>query len=165
MKKIRNVFLLPAVLALTVSCDEVRGYDDYDPGQTPTVTMNGEWFIDIVDQGSGDVLAEHVLHKTYDAGFGNGQMYIDDEQNGYYIKGLVNTDLNNLTFYTSGVENLADPGSTFNITDGKILKNAARSRDGNVVDSIYFRAEFSYDPGTTIIFSGHKRTGFLEDEY
>ena len=34
-----------------------------------------------------------------------------------------------------------------------------------MVDSIYIRAEFGDDPGTDYEFAGHRRTGFLEDDY
>lgn len=155
-------FFCVFIISSTVSCSE-RGYDDYDAGGTPTQTLNGEWFIDIIDEASGDVLVQHILHKTYDSN--DGRMFVDDNKAGYYIKGKVDVNIPGLSFTTTNEENLADPGSTFNITNGKIIKNAAKSKDGNVVDSIYFKGEFSYDPGTIIIFSGHKRTGFLEDEY
>lgn len=164
MKNIKRLLLLVGVFAFAfTSCDE-DGYEDYDAGTTPTVSMNGEWWIDIIDEASGDVLAQHILHKTYDTNNGDSRMFIDDMQNGYWIKGTVATDVTNMTFSTTEEPNLADSG-TFNVTDGKIWKNAAESKTGNVVDSIYFKGEFSYDPGTIIIFAGHKRTGFLEDEY
>ncbi len=165
MKNIKKIVLLLGIFAFAfVSCEE-DGYEDYDAGTTPSVEMNGEWWVDIIDEGSGTVLAQHILHKTYDTNTGDGRMFIDDMQNGYWIKGTVAVDLTNLTFSTTDEENLVDPGSTFNVTEGKILKNAAESESGVVVDSIYFKGEFSYDPGTIIIFAGHKRTGFLEDEY
>jgi hypothetical protein len=153
-------------LALFLSCDDDRGYDDYDAGGTPTAALNGEWWIDLSDEATGDVLVQHILHKTADSGMNDGRMYIDDAEGGYFIKGLVETDPGTLTFSTTDEENLLDPGTTFTITEGRIMKNAAHSRNGTVVDSIYFKGHFSYDdPGTTVIFAGHRRTGFLEDEY
>jgi hypothetical protein len=97
-------------------------------------------------------------------------MYVSDQVGstetftGWYLVSQVDYNLKDLTFSAAGAENAAD-GSIVNITEGKILKNAALSKAGNVVDSIYFKGEFDYDPGTIIIFSGHKKTGFLEDEY
>ncbi|MNK01009.1 Lipid-binding putative hydrolase [compost metagenome] len=155
------------IISSAVSCNE-RGFDDYEAGGTPTQALNGEWFIDISDE-DGNVYAEHTLHRTFDDNA--GKMYISDrigpedtDYSGWYLVSKVNYDLTNLTFNASNAENDAD-GSIVNITEGKILKNAAKSKDGNVVDSIYFKGEFDYDPGTIIIFAGHKRTGFLEDEY
>lgn len=100
MKKINSALFAIGFLALA-SCDEARGYDDYEIKSSPTAALNGEWFIDITDQGSGDVLAQHILHKTYDTGQNDMRMYIDDEQEGYYIKGKVTVDVNNLTFNTA----------------------------------------------------------------
>jgi len=172
MKKIKlNIIkLLPCIFlagALT-SCED-KGYDDYDPGAGNTVSMNGEWYIDVMDEATGTVYVQHALHKTYDNGTDDGRMYISDRIgnsdsfSGWWLEGLVDVNLENMTFSATGEENLAD-GSIFTITEGKILKDAARSIDGSVTDSIYFKGEFDYDPGTIIIFAGHRRTGFLEDE-
>ena len=160
---LKKIYALSFILAI-VSCDD-KGFDEYDTGSTPTQELNGEWFIDIIDEATGDVLAQHILHRTYDTTLNDGKMYINDYKAGYYLGGKVNTNTENLTFSTTAEENFQDPGSTFNITEGKILKKSARSQSGTVVDSIYFKGEFSYDPGVIIIFAGHKRTGFLEDEY
>lgn len=165
MKNIKNIviLLIATIPVLLISCDE-DGYDDYGQDGTPAQEMSGEWFIDIIDGASGDVLATHTYHETYDNNEGNSTMVIDDHQNGWWLKGNVNINLNDLTFSVTDEPNQNDEGSTFNITEGKILKNAAHSPTGAVVDSIYFKGEFSYDPGTIIIFSGYKRTGFLEEE-
>ncbi len=81
------------------------------------------------------------------------------------MKGKLNVNPANLTFDVSKEPNLLDPGTTFTITEGKIIKNAAKSKTGVVVDSIYFKAEFSYEPGVIYIHSGHKRTGLEEDDF
>jgi hypothetical protein len=52
-----------------------------------------------------------------------------------------------------------------NLTEGKILPLAGKSRSGNVTDSIYFKANFSDDPSNTYVISGTARTGFIEDDY
>ncbi|MHA3787313.1 lipid-binding protein [Flavobacterium hauense] len=170
MKNKFNILKMLTLVFVTVNlvaCND-RGYEDYDAGGTPSQVMNGEWYIDISDV-DGNVYAQHTLHRTFDDN--NGKMFIsdrigpeDDDYSGWYLVSRVNYDLSNLTFSAAGTDNDAD-GSIVNITEGKILKNAAHSQSGNVVDSIYFKGEFDYDPGTIIIFSGHKRTGFEEDEY
>jgi hypothetical protein len=158
----KNIFFCTFLFASLVSCDN-SGYDDYTKVERPSIEMNGEWYIDISD--ASGLLAQHTHHVTYDTNDGNNTMYINDNKDGYYLKGKLNVDTSNLTFSVADEDNLLDPGSSFTITEGKILKNAARSKGGNVTDSIYFKGEFSYDPGNIIIFSGHKRTGFLEDNY
>jgi len=155
------------VATLAVACDD-KGYDDFNQGGTPTQALNGEWFIDVLDT-DGNVLVPHALHKTYDTNDGDGTMYISDRIgaesfSGWYLESKVQTNVPNFTFSATDAENVSD-GSVVTITNGKILKNAAHSRAGNVVDSIYFEGEFDYDPGNKVIFAGHRKTGFLEDEY
>jgi hypothetical protein len=175
MKKIKQNLLKLAVCAFMVtafsSCND-EGYADYDAGSSPTQNLNGEWYVDIIDEASGDVLVQHVIHNTYDTGDNDGRMFINDYQEGYWLGGKVNTNTSDLTFSVTDEPNFNDalddegvPETTFTITDGKVMKKAAHSKAGNITDSIYFKGTFSYDPETVIIFSGHKRTGFEEDDY
>jgi hypothetical protein len=167
MKIIKNNInkILFGIFTITTlgSCQN-DGFDEYEPVVTPSVEMNGEWYIDIID-ASGKVLAQHAKHRTYDTNKGDNTMVINDNKLGWYLKGNVNVDTKNLTFSTTDEVNQNDPGSTFTITEGKILKGAGHSKTGAVTDSIYFKGEFSYDKGNVLIFAGHKRTGFLEDNY
>jgi hypothetical protein len=163
MKKAINKIALISILFIGLVSCENDGYEDYKQENSPSVALNGEWYIDIIKASNGSVQVEHALHKTYDSN--DGKMYIDDAKNGWWLKGKLNVNTADLTFNTSNEPNLNDPGSTFTITEGKIIKNAAKSKTGVVVDSIYFKAEFSYEPGAIYIHSGHRRTGFLEDEY
>jgi len=166
---IRNIVVALSVVTTAISCDN-QGYDDYNPGGTPTQQLNGEWFIDISD-AEGNVLAQHTLHKTFDTNEGNGTMYLSDRIGegpddfaGYYLESKVQTDIANFTFSANDVENAAD-ASRVTITNGKILRGQGHSATGVVTDSIYFEGEFDYDPGNKIIFAGHRRTGFAEDEF
>jgi hypothetical protein len=162
--KITAILLCVVALPAFTSCDD-QGYDDYDAGETPVQAMSGEWFIDITDDATGDLLVAHALHKTYNTGTGSDEtMYINDQQNGWWLGGIVNINLDDLTFSVTGEENFQDPGTTFTITEGKIMRDAATSPTGATVDSIYFKATFSYDPASVLTFSGYRRTGFVEEE-
>ncbi|HEX8577550.1 MAG TPA: lipid-binding protein [Flavobacterium sp.] len=164
-------FLSFLLIAGFASCEN-KGYEEYDVKTTTTIAMDGEWFVDITNQASGTTLAQHVNYRTYDVSVDDdGSMYIENNlpsTSQYILRGKIGTDITALTF--SSATNEANikrlpAGATFTITEGKILKNAARSRSGNVVDSIYFKGVLSNLPGVQLIYSGHKRTGFLEDEY
>ncbi|WP_269226301.1 lipid-binding protein [Flavobacterium eburneipallidum] len=162
MKKIiSKIAFVSILIAGLISCED-NGYEEYKKGNTPSVAMNGEWYIDISDE-SGDILVQHAMHKTFDAN--DGKMYINDAKLGWWLKGKLNVNPTDLTFNVTKEANLNDPGTTFTITEGKIIKNAAKSKTGVMVDSIYFVAEFSYDPGVKYIHAGHRRTGFLEDDF
>lgn len=170
MKNIKSFFKYAiACTALSVgivACEE-DGYDDYDAGHAATQAMNGEWVIDITDAATGDLYVSHAIHKTYDM---DGALYIsdrvgssEDEFTGWWLETPLAADLGNLTFSATEQENTAD-GSIVTITNGKILKKATPSAAGVMLDSIYFEGVFDYDPETTLIFAGHRRTGFPEDE-
>lgn len=164
MKIIKNslIKVLFGILLFTsfTSCDEGG---DPDPGMTNTGQFAGDWFINITDS-NGDVYDEHVLHSTYNTSANDNTMWIDDHENGYWIKCKITIDENG-NFTATNAENLID-GSFVTITDGKIEKGAAVSQGGHTVDKISFRAHFDYDaPGYDLIYEGHKRTGFIEDEY
>ncbi|RYJ37916.1 Lipid_bd domain containing protein [Flavobacterium anhuiense] len=165
MKKLKlNITrVLVAMLVLTsfVACDEVG---DTDPGGTSVESMSGDWFITLTDS-DGKVVVANALHETYNTAANDNTMWIDDAKHGYWIKCKVVVDVKTGTFSATSADNLLD-GSKVTITNGKIEKGAATSKGGHKVDKISFRAHFDYDPaGYDILYEGHKRTGFYEDEY
>lgn len=152
-----------AVLFIGLTACENDGYEEFKQQVSATSAMNGEWYIDVIKASNNSVQVQHALHRTYDSN--DGKMFIDDKKEGWYLKGKLNVNVPSLTFDTSKESNLLDPGTTFTITEGKILKNAGKSKTGVATDSIYFKAEFSYEPGVIYIHSGHRRTGFIEDDF
>jgi hypothetical protein len=170
MKKTINKIALISLLFLGLVSCENNGYEDYKQEATPSLAMNGEWYITITDEASGEIQVEHALHKTFDSK--DGKMYITDRIiasnppafTGWWLETKLDVNIKDLTFSITDALNTADE-SKVKITEGKIIKNAAKSKDGNVVDSIYFKAVFDYEPTQVLIYSGHKRTGFLEDDF
>lgn len=166
------------LIALTISCDEGG---EPDPVNTTTVNYAGDWFIDLKDS-DGATVASHVHHYSYNTSANDNTLWIDDKGDGYEIKCKVNVDLTNGSISATASPNIAtnyDPTKpttavnnpvyatdTVTITEGKIEKGTGLSKSGKIVDKISFKAHFSYDaPGYDILYNGHKRTGFLEDEY
>ncbi len=165
MNSIKNNFIkgLFAVLIVSAftSCDKTG---DSNPGGTSMQKYAGDWFIKGTDSDGNPSFA-YSLHSTYNTAANDNTMWIDDHQNGYYIKCKVTVNIADGTFTATDSPNLYD-GSLVTITEGKIEKNAATSLGGHTVDKISFTAHFDYDdPGYNIIYDGHKRTGFIEDEY
>lgn len=163
MKNIIIKLFVLTIGLIIVSCDEGG---DPDPGATSTVEFAGDWFIvGYFDDGSVAYNGDYVLHSTYNAASNDENFWIDDHDTFFELKTKVQANFNDFTF--SGPPNASElyTDGTVTISNGKILKNAGRSYGTRtVVDSIYFEAEFDWDPGTTYIFGGHKRTGFLEDD-
>lgn len=169
MNKVKNNFIkvLFSIFLITslASCDEGG---EPDPGMTTTGNYAGDWFITLTDS-DGVVLVEHALHSTYNTAANDNTMWLDDHENGYYIKSKIFMNIANGQFFANDATNIHDGGtddSTVTITEGQIVKFGAFSKAGHPVDKISFRVHYSYDPdGYDILYEGHKRTGFLEDEY
>ncbi|TDD96267.1 lipid-binding protein [Flavobacterium cellulosilyticum] len=164
MKLIKNniIKILFGILILTSfsSCDEGG---NPTIGGTTTKDFSGDWFITITD-ATGKVQVANALHYTYNTAANDNTMWIDDAKHGWYLKCKITVNLADGTFTATAQPNTIDSG-TVTITEGKIEKGAGKSKAGHVVDKISFKAVFSYDAGTKLTFVGHKRTGFLEDEY
>ena len=169
MKKILySLFLLFFVLA--------SGCEDFDPGGTATQNLSGDWWvkvemndngtwIDLTDEWIG---VERIMITTYNTAANvPTEIFVDDNHNFWEFKGKVKADAANYTFGSSDpVTNLSYDDSEFTVTDGKVLKGAGRSRTGVVTDSITFMIKFNDDSDEfDYRFSGHRRTGFTEDEY
>lgn len=171
MKNIKNnlIKVLFGIFLITSfsACDEGG---EPEIGQTNTVQWAGDWYITLRDS-NGDAIPgvdDNALHQTYNTAANDNTMWISDDQHGYYVKCKVVIDAAG-NFSATDVTNFDDGGTndtTVTITDGRIIKGGGTSRGGHIVDKITFRAHFSYDaPGYDILYEGHKRTGFFEDEY
>jgi hypothetical protein len=158
-----KLFILLALLSFGImSCD--LGDDPAVEG-TATQAVAGEWWTTFTINGE-DVysLGYQQITTSNTAANVPTEFLITDHAHtwDYKVKSPLNLDAK--TFGGSSLENLAYD-ITVNVTNGKILPNAATSTGGNVTDSIYFEVEFSDDPGTIYQVAGYRRTGFLEDEH
>ena len=159
--KLKIAFFGLLVLISFSSCDEGG---EPSMGGTNTKQYSGDWFIKGTDS-DGDDSFPYSLHSTYNTAANDNTMWIDDHRNGYWLKCKITINITDGTFTATDSENLYD-GSLVTITNGKIEKGTGLSQAGHVVDKISFTAHFDYDSdGYDILYEGHKRTGFLEDEY
>ncbi len=155
--------LLILVAFLTIGLMSCDLGDDPDPGGTATQAVAGEWFTTF--NVAGDVGGGYSLITTSNtaANVANEFLITDNgNQWDYKVKSPLNLDAK--TFGGTDLQNIAYDIKV-NITDGKILPGAATTTGGNVTDSIYFKIEFTDDPGTIYEVAGYRRTGFLEDEH
>lgn len=163
----KNMFkylILSLTFSVMISCDETG---DLEPGGTNTQAFAGDWHI-IAFENDGVTPAyggDYELFSTYNASSNDNNFWIDDHDSWMEIKSKVQvSSYDNLTFKGQVDAEELYTGGTVHVTNGKILKKAATSFGGRAVDSIYFEAEFDWDPGIIYKFAGHKRTGFLNDE-
>ena len=145
--------------------------NEVDPGQNAVKQMSNEWWGQIyVPDGSGGLTDigegyQHLLTSSTASGTADS-IFIDDFDGLLELKAKVACNVNELTFTTNGTavtERYTD--GTVVIENGKIFIDGGKSTSGVVVDSIYFEAEFDWEPGQVYILAGHGRTGFLEDEH
>jgi hypothetical protein len=183
MKKIiTGAFLVAFASLVLLSCDS----DDPTIGRTAGQEIAGEWWvtysIDGADVGGG--YSEIITSNT--AANVNTEMLISD---------IVTATAATGNFWTYKIKAQLDPtdkkfsadevtstgavrGTPYdikvNIAEGQIFLNEGKSKTGVVTDSIYFKIQFEDDEDDdgnaapylhTFVVSGHKRTGFTEDDF
>jgi hypothetical protein len=171
MKKRLYSILLGLLVAVT-GCD-----NDTDAGGTTARNLAGEWWVkvEIRDDGNWeDITAawlgvDRILVSTYNTAANlPTEIFVDDHANFWDFKGKVKADAVNFTFGAPDiVTNLQYDDSEFIVNEGKVLKSVGFSKTGVATDSITFIVSFNDDDPEWLEyrFSGHRRTGFLEDEY
>jgi hypothetical protein len=157
----KRIFVIIAGIAMVAvsSCSKKP-----DTGGTSAEKVANEWWVTFKVNGVDVYGLGTTALVTYNTAGNNGDIWIDDEEHTWEYKVKAQVDYSNLTFKATASQN-----EYYNIkatiTDGKILLNAAKSKTGNVTDSINFKVEFTDDPGTIYTVAGHARTRFAEDEY
>ncbi|KAA3621669.1 MAG: hypothetical protein DWQ02_27275 [Bacteroidetes bacterium] len=159
MKKIK-ILIMAAVMIQLTACDLGK---EPEIGGVALQEMCGEWWIRVsLDETP---LTGYYLMSTFNtAANTDSDLFIDDHEL-WPFKVSATADLGSMSMSGSNLDNLYDEAITVNIIEGKIIEDAATTSGGNKADSIYLRLEFADDPGNEYVYSGYKRTGFLEDEH
>ena len=161
MKKILSILFLTVIVFS--SCQK-----DPEVGGTAVQAMSGEWWVQIDGEGS------YYHFSTYNtAANSSTEMWIDDLESFWLMKGKVSVNLTDLSFSGNAVENVSPDyvgtGETFTITNGKIFPMATTGPASNAVtDSIAFDVTFSDDEvpnGTVYHMQGYRRTKYAEDDH
>jgi hypothetical protein len=124
---------------------------------------SGDWNIKITNSKNKTLIIKSSLYSTYAPYVSDGTMWISDFKKGVWLQCKIEVNLEKGTFTAIKQPNTVDKG-TVTITEGKFEKRKGILKAGNTLDKIYFKAEFSYDPGSILIFEGHKSTGLKEDK-
>ncbi len=159
MKKIAIAIITGTTILFFASCKKTL-----EPGKTAAVTAANGWWVTFKLGGSDVYGLGTFFLNTYNTSANDDSLWLDDLGNSWGFKCKTKIDYNNLTFTGTNVQNQTYDIKV-DITDGKILPMAGRSKSGNPTDSIYFKATFSDDPSDTYEISGTARTGFEEDDY
>lgn len=146
--------------ALFMVCVSSCEQDDPEPGGTAVQSLAGEWWVQIDGEGG------FYHFSTYNTAANvPTEMWLDDLETFWDMKGKVNVDIANLSFSAANTTN-EYYDITFTVDSGKIFPGVTKGPVSKAVtDSISFIVEFSDDPGTKYHLSGYKRTGFTSDDH
>lgn len=163
----RIIIFLGVILAAAgvISCQE-----DPAPGGTRVQDMAGEWWVHYeVETSPGnytEVGLGYVKLMTYNTASNTDSMWVNDLAHFWDFK--VKTGANPATKTFAVTEQIeTEHGAGVTIEQGQVLTGQGRSVSGVTTDSIHFVVSFSDDVpayGNKYRVSGHRRTGFLEDE-
>jgi len=162
-----TIKILMLSLLLITACSPNEEYEDYTVVESSVKSMAADWWVIALEPDGvtpafgGDYVQVTTTNTAADDGL---TMIIDDHRNWFEFRTKIDVNLSDRTFTgTDNVELYYD--AEIVLQNGNMTSNTYTTLTGTSVDEIYFEAEFDWYPGTTFIFKGHKRTGFLEDEY
>ncbi len=168
MKRIYSLFIICSFLFVLAGCEK----DEI--GSTATVKLAGNWYVStaLIDN-NGEVIEDDpyglgVFHlDTYNTAENvPNKIWISDNGEFWDFKGVLDADINSLTFQGENVLNIAYDDSEFTVKNGKILLGAARTPSGAVADSIVFDIKFNDDDPSVNGYriSGYRYTGLVGDD-
>jgi len=178
MKNYAKLIIGFALAFAVISCNK----EEYKAPSSKTLDMAGRWWTELYFDGNGDgVPNPDFLIFSY-ADFGGygiatsntaandaDSMIIEDVQGSWPFRIKAPVNLAERIFTPATVLNIQQDylgsGETVTIKEGKILKGAAHAKSGRVADSIYLKFEFSDDPGSIYIYTGHRDSGQPDDQY
>jgi len=168
MKKMRICILILSVVFAFSACDNHNEDIDY----TAVGKLAGQWWVKYEVETSPGVWSDiyevgHLPLMTYNTASNSAtEMFVDDQKAFWDYKTKVDVTQGSLNFgSTKELDNLSYE-SKLVITDGVVIFDAGRSKTGGITDSICFKVRFLDDDDNNVFrVSGHKRTGWDDDEY
>jgi hypothetical protein len=168
--KIRYTYIIALLFVLGTfsACER----DDPEIEMTAIGDMAGEWYVTHKVETSPGVFEDifgvgYVVINTFNTSENTpDSMFVDDLGHFWDYQALVNVERASKTFSAENAENLNYDSNGVTISNGKIIIGGGQSRTGVETDSIYYEVSFGDDDDNfTYIVSGHRRTGFEEDEF
>lgn len=166
--------LLSLIITLLVfsACDKK---DDFVNENSKAVALAGEWYVhyDHPVYGADPFGVGYTSIITYNTAADDGQeIWLSDQGNFWTYLVKIPGNVQQLSF--GGQDTVINHINGYEIKvlvrNGKIIEDASERPSGAIADSIYFELWFEDLEGETgiasdtLIVSGYRRTGFLEDE-
>jgi hypothetical protein len=170
MKK--NILFIALFAVMLYSCDKKEKFVNEE---SKVVKIAGEWYVhyDHPVFGADPFDVGYLSLITYNTSADDGQaMWINDQGNFWTYQVKIPVNVSDLTFGSQDtVLNAIDGyGIKVLVRNGKVINKVSLRPSGALADSIYFELWFEDLEGSTgiagdtLIVSGYRRTGFLEDE-
>ncbi len=160
-----NKLMILAFVALGLSACQKEYVKETIPGSE----LAGRWYVEYTVGGEDIYGVGHTTLLTYTTAAADGkEIIVTDEDHFWSFKAKTPANPAGLSFgSTDSTTSLVDGYDIKMIVkNGMIIPGAGRSKTGVVTDSIYMVVGFADDaPGAEYVVSGHRRTGFIEDEY
>ncbi|HVW99064.1 MAG TPA: lipid-binding protein [Candidatus Babeliaceae bacterium] len=169
----KNIAISSVILTIFLSCVLLNSCQkDIDVGATSAVKVANQWWCHFLDEDGNEIVG-YFPFTTYNTSANKDSMWIDDNQNVVAFKVKVKFNSDGTFETTKSMNEYYDPTDDnpdaypeyVVVSDGKVMTNAAKSKTGVVVDSIYMKVSFSDDPGATYIIAGLAKTGWDDDDY
>lgn len=166
MKLNKFIYILLAVFILS-ACETMEKPDKENSSVYP---ISGQWWVKMETESAPGKWSEVVGYSkllTYNtASNSSDTIWISDEGKIWNFKVKCPIALSNSTFSMkdSVINSVADYSINVKVNDGFVSLGKAKSISGVTTDSISFKIGFTDDPGTVYRISGHRRTGFREDD-
>lgn len=168
-------YLLFLSVFFILSCQE-----EYKAPQSSVVEMSGRWWVELYFDANSDgeldvddiliydysVFGEPGIYTSNVASNAPDSLMVIDALGSWPFKGKFPINYGAKTFSAaSGLPNMELDGESVSMINGKILPGAATTLSGGKTDSIFMALEFSDDPGSYYIYTGHRYTGQPEDDH
>lgn len=168
----RNILIAALFAFVLSSCDKK---DEFTNEKSKVVEIAGEWYVhyDHPVYGPDPFGVGYTSLITYNTSSDDGQvMWINDQGNFWTYQVKIPVNLSDLTFGSQDtvINAVNGYGIKVLVRNGKVIKHVSLRPSGAIADSIYFELWFEDLEGSTgiagdtLIVSGYRRTGFLEDE-
>ncbi|MDB5121393.1 MAG: hypothetical protein JWN56_2611 [Sphingobacteriales bacterium] len=172
-----SLYTVIATLLVALSLGSCKK-ESPDPGGTAVQAVAGEWWVQVRDADGNftpDFAEDYYHFATYNTAANSPtEIWIDDLESFWAIKGKINVNVSALTFSSSAPIGNVYYESQFTVANGKIINSVSKGPVSKAVtDSIYFEttlsdfedADGNVLPDKVFKLSGYRRTRFSEDDH
>jgi hypothetical protein len=171
-------FVYFIILAIGIGFTSCETIDEPAIEYSPVFPLSGEWWVTCKINNADPLQLYYKKLFTYNTAANlSTEMWVNASNPEFSFLVKSATDIPNKSFTANAIANSNTGGAaavkTVTIQNGKVIPNGAKSNSGVTVDSIYMEVilddaaltSMGLPAGTTMVVSGQRRTGWLEDDF